>query len=302
MVSKSLFGSLADTYLSNIDRLLSVCARPQYEFVENDEFKSICHSNLSEGMKIFWTEMLARAHLTSITAMFRNKRWIAGISSAVRDKNLLAFASSFRGLIESAADTHTALNAVPGTLARDHARINQCLEGKATKPFVVKSLEEFFIHYLYARQLKKNEPVPESHRSRKIRDYIQILENGRVDHVVECYSRLCDLTHPGASSVWMFIKPLNENKLLISDNQDEHIISRFLSEYASTYLELFMFAFNGPVLTLAVLNYLKAPQFHTPILQEWDLSEISLWRKVFQNLADIPIQVKGVQSRNFTSH
>ena len=245
-------------------------------------------------MQIYWGEILARAHLTAVTAMLRSRHWISAIVAATKDRNLLAFAATFRGLIESAADASSALGSIPRTLASGHPQITSALSGELRGTFLVSSeIEDELIHFSYARYLSEAHlaTAPASHRARKILDYIAVLEKGQVSEVIACYQSLCDLTHPGASSVWMWLSPANGLEIDLAPNQDESVISHFVAHYRATFLQLLMFAFNPAIITLSVLNYFPIAKFYTPRLLTWDLSGIPAWEKCQSDLKGVRPQV-----------
>lgn len=278
-----------------IDALALTSYRTRYTFTSADEFKKILRNEPSKGGQIYWGEILARAHLTAVTAILRSRHWIAAFVAAAEDKNLLAFAAALRGLIESAADASSALESIPRTLARDHTQITRALSGEFGRSFfMVSQIEDELIHFSHARHLTKVElaSAPTSHRARNVRDYIEVLEKGQVTEVVKCYRTLCDLTHPGASSVWMWLHPINELEFDLAPNQDESVISHLLLEYRKTFLELLMFAFNPAIVTLNVLNYFRVERFHVPALVSWNLSGIPLWQKCQSDLKSVPQQVR----------
>jgi hypothetical protein len=286
-----MFGRIADLYLKGLERFPLDQLTRNYAFVDNDEFGNQARADQPKAMQIYWSEILMRAHLAAATAILRSLKWIDGASVAAKAKNLLVFSAAFRGLIESSADTFTALNAVPETFARDYSMICQAIAGKADKLVIGKEMEDTLIHYAFARKTRRSEVTPESHRARQVREYMDILERGQVPRVIECYSELCDLTHPGASSVWMFLHAKSEREFRVEPNRDEGVIRWFLSEYEDTLARLFMFAFNSPIMTLAVLNYFPLPEFHTPGLWNWDLSGIPAWRSVQRYLSGISLSV-----------
>jgi hypothetical protein len=244
-------------------------------------------------MQIYWNEILGRAHLASATAILRSRQWIEAMRVAAMVPNLLSFAASFRGLLESAADSSSALKSVPLTLARDHPYVLRALAGEApSQTFLAPELEDTLIHYSYARHLTKAElqAVPRSHKALKVRDYIDILEKGQVTDVIQCYQALCDLTHPGATSVWMWLHPIDEHTMEIQAKQDEAVINHFLTEYRTTFIELLMFAFNPALATLRVLNYFPLTGLHTAALEKWDMSGVPIWRKCSDQLKDVQLR------------
>ncbi len=293
--STTLFGTDAARFIGMIDALALTSYKTRYIFTSANEFERILRNEPSKGMQIYWGEILARAHLTAVTAILRSRHWITAAVAAAEDKNLLAFAAALRGLIESAADASSSLGSIPRTLARDHGQIDRALSGELGQTFfVVSQIEDELIHFSYARHLTKTElaGAPASHRARKVRDYIEVLEKGHVTNVIECYRTLCDFTHPGASSVWMWLSPINELEVDLASNQDESVISHFLGEYQKTFLELLMFAFNPAIVTLNVLNYFPLERFLVPALLSWDLSGIPLWQKCQSDLKGIPPRVR----------
>lgn len=283
----------AKRFIEMIDQLGVTSWSTRYTFFPNDKYEALIKADRGRGMQIYWNEILARAHLASATAILRARQWIEGMRVAATAPNLLAFAAAFRGLIESAADSSTALGSVPLTLARDHPHVLRALAGEAdSKSILSPELEDTLIHYSYARHLTKAEAqtVPSSHKALKVRDYIDILKNGQVIDVIPCYQALCDLTHPGATSVWMWLHPTDEHTIEIRAKQDEAVINNFMAEYRRTFIELLMFAFNPALATLRVLNYFPLTPFHTAVLEKWNMSRVPIWRKSSEHL-------KGVQAK-----
>ena len=292
----SFFGHDAARFIGMIDQLVLSSRKTRYTFTATEEFERIVRDDPRRGMQIYWGEILARSHLTAVTTVLRSRHWIDAVISGAGSNNSLAFAAALRGLIESAADASTALERVPCTLARDHSQIVRALSGDLGKPFfVVSQIEDDLIHFSYARHLTKDEgtTAPRSHKARKVREYIEVLERGKVTEVVKCYQALCDLTHPGASSVWMWLNPINELELDLATDKDESVIAYFLAEYRMTFLELLMFAFNPAIVTLNVLNYFPVVQFHVPQLLNWDLSRIPMWEKCRNDLIGVRPQARA---------
>ncbi|GKS59294.1 hypothetical protein YTPLAS18_28210 [Nitrospira sp.] len=283
----------ARRFIEMVDQLGIRGWRTRYSFYPNDKYKALIQTDRSRGMQIYWKEILARAHLASATAILRSTQWIEGMRVATTAGNLLSFAACFRGLIESAADSSSALKLVALSLARDHGYVVQALTGQLkSQTFLAPELEETLIHYAYARHLTKAEllAAPLTHKALKVRDYIDLLVQGKVTDVAPCYQALCDLTHPGATSVWMWLRPDNDHAMHIQADQDNAIIRDFLAEWTTTFSELLMFAFNPALATLRVLNYFPLTSWHTPALDKWEMSGIPLWKKCGE-------QLKGVRPR-----
>ncbi len=290
----SVLGQTCARYIQLIDELDLARMTTRYPFESNDEFENLIRDNPRKGMRIYWEEILSRSHLCSITGILRTRHWVSAVVSATRDKNLLSFAAAFRGLIESAADTSFSLRAVPLTLAHLSSRIIDILSGRSDQQLGSSELEENLIHFAHARHLSGPEAKkhPPHHKARPTREYIDILERGNVANVVQCYREMCDLTHPGQSSVWMWMKH-KQNEVHLVAGQDELIISRYLREYTNTFIGLLMFGLNPSFLTLRILNYFPIPKLHTPQLNNWNFSSIQGWQKCRHELAHNLGKVKG---------
>ena len=229
-----------------------------------------------------WYETLERAHIAAVTAILRSRTWLSAVLSMSSDRNALAFSAAFRGLLESAADTTTALIGTPMTLAHHFPVISDALSGNATTIATSPELEDELIHYSHGRYFKRSEraTTPESHITRSVHEYLKVFENLNAEQVAQCYRFLCDLTHPGAPSVWMWLTPLDTRgtEYVLSTEPDEAIIADFLEEYETVALDALMFAFNAPVLVLNTLNYFPIEKLHTPELLNHDLDGIAAWR------------------------
>ena len=196
--------------------------------------------------------------------------------------------------MESAADAPTAFLGTPLTLAHLHSSITECLAGRATTVLVSSELENELIHYSHGRHLKRSERAnaPTSHQARRVQEYLNNIGDQNTDNVRQCYGDLCDLTHPGASSVWMWLvsEDLTGSAFRLSTHQDEALIAGFLRQHATIPLELLMFAFNGPLITLNVLNYFSIEDLHAPQLLTWNLDGIPAWTKCRDKLSGRGIQ------------
>lgn len=279
---ESPFNSDALRYIELIDKLELAKWKTRYSFSSMDYFQTICKQSTSRGNQIYWEEIVARAHLTAVTTILRSRQWINAVTSSVRDNNLLSFSAALRGLIESVADSATILGHVPLGISRNSAHIIRALSGEINNGiFVAENLEDSLIHFAYARKLTKDERLnfPESHHAKSVRDYIEVLENWKIQNIIECYRELCDLTHPGSSSVSMWLNHVSELEIELKVGQGKEIISRFLTEYRMTIFELIMIGFNPAIVTLKLLNYFPLVKFHVPSLELWDLTGNRMWQQ-----------------------
>lgn len=196
--------------------------------------------------------------MSSISAIMRTRRWFSAVENAVTTANLLAFAAAFRGLLESAADTCTSLGSVHVTIAQLHSTIIDALSEQLKNGVTCKDLEDELIHFTHARYLSTSEKkrAPSSHQVRQIKEYIEVLKKGQVVGVEQCYRTMCDLTHPGASSVWMWFD-WNAEEAIVSPGKESSIILDQMQRYTETLPDLLMFEFNPAIVTLRILNHFQ---------------------------------------------
>lgn len=279
--STGSFNPTLERFIGIVDGLALPACKTRYTFTSLELYERTLKASINKGMQIYWVELLGRAHLTSVTSILRNRQWVSALSLAIQNNNLLAFAAAFRGFIESSADGYSALKNLPRCLARDYESIASAVSGTLDLIFSAPQLEDDLIHFQYARKLTKGEisESPKSHETKKVRDYLEEIERGGIPDLVAAYSYLCDLTHPSATSVWMFIRPINDFEIELGTNQDGLMISDFLAKYEQTLIELFMFAFNPGIVTLRVLMEYPLTTFHVPGVRNCDLSSIPLWQK-----------------------
>ena len=272
-------------YLAMVDELSLDGLTTSYSFMDNDEFARILTASPRIGMKTYWQEILFRAHMCAVTAVLRSRRWLSAVADARDAGNLLSFAAAFRGFLESVADSATSLRGVPLTLAGQHMRIKSALAARLDHIAFCSQLENELIHFSYARYIPGQErhAFPSSHKARTAKDYRKMLEDGGVSDVVPCYRAMCDLVHPGAPSVHMWLRHQGNTGHLYA-NQERAIISAYAAEYNGLFLELLLFGFNPAVMTLGVLNCLPLTELHTPRLTTRTLSGMAGWRECVQRL------------------
>ena len=278
---ESVLNRQAMQFVQMVDDLALKRLTTRYSFMDVDEYADLLRSDVSEGMRVYWSETLERAHLASVTAILRSRHWLSAVFSAQSDRNALAFAAAFRGLMESAADTTTALRGIPLTLAHHYPIIADCLSGLANAVVKSPELEDELIHYSHGRHIKKSEraSTPRSHEARRMKEYLRVFETINANGVTQCYRYLCDLTHPGAPSVFMWLKAVDTkgSEVILSTEQDKATIGSFLELYETVVLDVLVFAFNAPALVLNTLNYFPIQKLHTQELRNHDLDGLAAW-------------------------
>jgi len=297
---EGIIGHDAAEYVKIIDEIGLEDLNTSYRFMPINEYQELMLRDTAAGMKVYWREILARAHCCSTIAILRTRRWLTAMESSARENNLLSFAASFRGFLESAADASTSLSVVPLTLAHLSTKVSRILAGNIGRELLfAQDLEDELIHFSHARYLRKGQAKGrfEHHKARTTQEYMSILKkDGGVSNVAECYKELCDLTHPGASSVRMWLGS-SRGSLVLSARQDSSIINRYIETYKETYLGLVMFGFNPAIISLAVLNYYPEKEFHTSALLDWNLSTITAWHKCERLLRNRKVRARRRKRR-----
>lgn len=269
-----------ERYLRLVDSLNLRSLRTEYVFEANPNYQRRLEVSIRDGMRVYWMEILYWCHLSSVVSILRTRRWFSAIADSIDQDNALAFAAALRGCMESAADSATSLKIAPLTLARLHQEIEQALAGNLDSFLCCSELEGELTHFSNARYIprKEKKDVPESHIARTTQAYLKTLSDGRVPKVEELYRIVCDLTHPAASSVWMWLDAGPNSATLCAD-QDRTVIRSVLESNPQFLVELAMFGFNPAVLTLRMLNEFSLHDLHTPDLDRWSLDDLDGWKK-----------------------
>lgn len=113
-----IIGHDAAEYVRIIDGLGLEDLKTRYRFMPMKEYEDLMLKDTAAGMRVYWLEILARAHCCSTIAILRTRRWLSAMESSACENNLLSFAASFRGFLESAADSSTFLIGGPTDTCR----------------------------------------------------------------------------------------------------------------------------------------------------------------------------------------
>jgi hypothetical protein len=271
-----VLGKEAGIFAFHLDHLLPELDGTEYEFEHSEVFQA---RPFHEMNRVYWTEILYRSHWAAASAMVRLHRWLSGFNSAHGQTNILAAAACARGMIEAAADAEYTLQMVPLTL--DHVNLKAALEGNLLPGWVNEELEERLIHFVYARKPQRGEKLPSSHIARHAAQYRERLD-GVQPKVSECYGVLCDLTHPGASSVLSFTEEsMTPDATTVRFSPDAEVtgLGQLTSMIRAVVVDVLMLGLNPALVTLEVLNAFPVKRLHTTAMNEIDLTDIPLWTK-----------------------
>lgn len=277
-----LFGENSTHLLSIVNSLIkNLEGNPtNYTFIPHAEFTEMLNVNVPSAMRLYWTELLGRAHFSAIASIIRSYQWSAGMAFAYTDDLFLPFSANFRSLIESAADGYDALKDIPFSLAQAKDKISQCLNGYAHFPLTAPDMESKLIHFTFARKHPKGLDIPRDHRAKEPWEYIKGLEDAFLPGISDCYSKLCQYTHPAAESVLHMLTPISENSLQLLPSSNQKKIESLKEEYQGLLMDLLTIAFNPGALILKVLLSFDTPQFHIEPLRNINFDQIQAWIQI----------------------
>jgi hypothetical protein len=288
-IQEAVFGHGVAQVLPHLEEVCNGLGRYRYPFVSEGDFEKIGRSardalgedsrmaKVAEIMCIYARELVYRTHYTALTCLRKTHRWIDGMLSAASETNLLAFVASFRGLIECSADAADVLKLVPVTLAENHERFITAIRSQASEMWESPDLENALIHYSHATS-KPEKGKPASHQAKTMRAYLDGLANDGVPQVHDCYSELCDITHPGALGVAWFFTEDNGVMTFVDDRDAEEIIY-LCQKYQPMFSPLLCFCIDA-LLTLRVINSFDVPSLKVEAVDRWDFGANKNWNKM----------------------
>lgn len=254
----ALFGEQSKVYGLIVNDIASDLTKESYSFEDLDEAKLNSLNTVSgrgHFRRVYWTEILYRAHMAAIAAVFRTTRWIQVAIRENEAKSLYGCASACRSLIESAGDIGVSLGPVARILASIKDEIKAELTGRASEPFQISSeLENSLIHFTHARKVTKTEDVPDSHKAMQSFKYIDYVEQMKISGVKDLYSRLCEIVHPAAASVSVTFVP-KDDAWIVDPFNENVVLQNLLVETQGTLLGVVMASYNAPLLILRTLHY-----------------------------------------------
>lgn len=253
----AIFGKESMVYGLIVNDIASDIAKESYSFEDLDEFELNAHvegTGMDHAGRIYWTEMLYRAHMASVAAVFRTTRWIEVAIREHEAGSLYGCASACRSLIESAGDIGLSLNSVALTLASNKDKVKAHIDGRAPGSLLIsRELEDSLIHFTHARKVAKTEDAPDSHKAMQSFKYIDYVDQMKIPGVKELYARLCEIVHPAAESVSVTFVP--KGGAWVVDPFNESVVwQNLLDEGRDTLSGVVMASYNAPLLILKTLH------------------------------------------------
>jgi len=213
----------------------------------------------------------------------RHQRWQAGcVRAFTAPANLLAFASSLRGLLEASQDAYYSLSPVPKLLAEHRIGITSALKGEQEQFGIAQELEDRLIHFIYGRKVGKDERemTPSSHIALDPKEYRNAigLPDDKREGFRQLYDDLCGISHPTAFSM-TFLWEQENGTIQINSGQDDASIRELCHKCEETISLALSLSVTMSALCLKALNWFSVPEVRTPEIERWDFDDVPAWRK-----------------------
>jgi hypothetical protein len=173
----SFFGPYAVPAWNLLAPIETATKRQTYTFMDSETFNETVRQRPEEAQAIYWREMILRIHLACCTSVRRHGEWLKSLITAVEKECLLSAFASYRGFLESAADSFYSLGPVPKAIAGGLPSIINRLRQRPTDTvFLSKEMEDRLIHFSHGRTLKRGESDDPVHAAKQIRQYLDGLK------------------------------------------------------------------------------------------------------------------------------
>jgi len=278
----AVFGKTSEIYGRIINDIAPDLIKEKYTFEESSEFERKSpneETGREYSGRVYWTEMLNRAHMASVASVFRTTRWIEVAIREHEAGSLYGCASACRSLIESAGDIGQSLSPVAHMLASIKEAVKAEITGHAPDAMIIsKELEDSLIHFSHARKVAKTEIAPDSHKAMQTFKYIDYVDRMKIPGVKPLYAKLCEIVHLAADSVSVTF--VSEDGAWLADPRNERaVLETLLAERRSTLSGVVMASYNAPLL---ILKTLHSFDLFTKLsgLRKYRFDDIPEWQKI----------------------
>lgn len=259
-----------------------VC-KTTYKFLDTEEFEQKLLTSRRDANRIYWQEILYRAHWAASANLLRHIRWYEASTVFCTDTpNYLAFAACLRGMIEGAVDGFYSLREVPLTLALNCQSLLDALNGRSRELSTAKELEEALIHFLYARKEPRSSTIPDAHIPKTMKEYIKVADKCDNGEISQLYADLCQIAHPAAQSV-LWMTSTNHDLYALNDNEDLRWIQELSNRHRSAIDSACFYSVNSSVIVLKTLNLTKFKKVYTESLAQVNLGAMPAWLEVMKH-------------------
>ena len=264
----------------------------KYGYINNNFMKLINGTEINKedlisiNMNICCFEILQRLYLAATTGFLRFYNWLNGLEYSLSSDNIIIFASSLRGLIESSCDLYDALENIPLNLAEYFSIFKCALEGELRELYSPKEFEDKLIHFQNASNKNKNMGNGSGkniYNPKSARDYITSI-NLKHLNLYKCYSELCEMTHPAEDSLSVFIH--NKDNILSINTNSTYKIKSFISSYSGELKEMFERTFNLLIIIFKTVNLFEIEELTLKYPEQVDCTSILMWNKIKEKIKE----------------
>jgi hypothetical protein len=274
-VSQTLFGSETDGILTLVHEV-TAGTESTLSTVSVESFVMHMGLDLGDAMRVYWTELLQRAHLAAVGSLLRIERWVDGALAMEADQNLLGFAACLRGMVESAADTAYSLRNIPLSLAQNATAIQLALDGKVNRGVLASDeIEGELLHFQFADSKRKGETRGESHVAKRPFEYLNALDWDDSGSIRALYGELSALTHPSSQSLGS--KPDSHTFGLRRRGEEFEHIHELCARHRVAINRAIVFPCNTSLLLLKLLNVFNLEGASTSAVDRLDATGIPAW-------------------------
>lgn len=284
-LTMEVLGIHGKTYMPIMNRVLLNLPKVTYFFMDINQYILIKIQDPVLANYIYWFEIFERAQIGCNISIIRTLKWLEGMLIAYEKDNLFLFSTSYRGFIESATDIYDGLFKFPLIVSENFLIIKSILERKTEKIVESKETEDSLIHFMNARRPKKGEQIIDTHRAKPATHYIRLLENfanPNSSEIIDCYSYLCELTHPSSTSVNVYLKDVPTG-LEIELSSDKTMIKDILGKY-NILSTLFELSLNPVFMTIKLINLLPIDILQNIEGDNVNMDNIPAWLKIIEKI------------------
>jgi hypothetical protein len=259
---EQVFGPEVGSHVALLERVVPSLEGTKYQFMPETEFVPLLTSDIPAGMRVYWRELLFRAHWGAASSLLRALRWLSGIEDGVNRHNLIVLTACMRGFLESSADTSDGLNGVHDGLADAYDVIADALAGRI-KVIATHDAEEKLLHFTFASRGSEREGAV--YQAKSVPKYLDKLR-AEEPALGDLYGLLCDIVHPGARSVLSFAASADGDHLELSSAAEASEMAQYVALIPGATRTTAAFGITLPLLLLKVLNVFVLPEVHTAAL------------------------------------
>ena len=278
------FGPYALSAWQQLSPIAAATRRQEYAFLDMEVFNKLVAEEPQEAQAIYWREIIFRIHLTACCAIFRHHEWLRSLFLAIEHNCNFGAYASYRGFLESAANSFYTLSTVPGTISPHISAIVHRLRGKPTDTVYISSeLEDRLIHFSHGRRLRSGENHDQIHAAKQIRVYLDSIKLHGAKDVHALYTELSSFTHPAAESVVSFLEIERSDREVIWRQRQQSSarkeILACLDRWRATNEIVFNAAFVPAFISLRMLHKINfLPKI--PSLKSFPLNDFAAWVKI----------------------